>query len=212
MSNIFLQHLPSSELEARFSVEDGLNFSDNKEIVTITEDDLRPYLNLLPKKEADLLLMYYVLRKDQKEIAAILRLTQGGVSHRIARARSRLKYIIEIPKFKEYTMRKDLAPLFNTIDLDILWGLYKTTCQSQVAQDMNLTQSKVRHRFMKSLKVLEKLTTKPSEKNKKYITYYVAFQKISKNFNILREIKLPKWQSKNLDYIIDESDGNDDDE
>lgn len=202
LSTIFLQHMASHELEARFGQDDKLACYDTEEIYVLTEEEIKPYLKFLPKKEADLILMYYVIGKDQKEIASILRLTQGGVSHRIKRAKDRLSYIMKRPKLDERIFRKDLKDHFEKIDIDILWGLFMTTCQSQVAVDMGLTQSKVRHGFMKSLEKLESI----QDISKNFKTYYEALKTISKNFNILREIKLPKWSEKNLPYLLDESD------
>lgn len=187
--------MDSSELENRFSNEHRLKYLDNN--FPYTFKDLEPYLEMLPKKEYDLIIMYYVLKKEQKEIAKILRLTQGGVSHRISRAKARLRFLVKVPKFIKKELMEDLVDLFDNLDLSILWGLYETTCQSEVAKKVNMTQSRIRHRFMKNLEVLEKV-----KKNPRYQKYYDAFFLISKNnFNILREIKLPKWAYKNTDYI-----------
>ena len=130
-------------------------------------------------------------------IAKILRLTQGGVSHRISRAKARLRFLVKVPKFTEEELFSDLAEIFEELDLIILWGLYETTCQSEVAKRVNMTQSRIRHRFMKNLETLGKV--KHTEAYKKY---YDAFYLISdNNFNILREINLTKWESKNRDYL-----------
>lgn len=201
--SIFVQSINSNELEGRFSNEDRLlYFEDSK----YSLDDVTPYLALLPKKEADLILMYYILKKDQKEIAKILNLSQGGVSHRIARARERLKFLIEIPKFTKSELFEDLKKMIEeNVDLVILWELYRTTCQSQVAEIVGMTQSRVRHRFIKCLKILEKkheelLVNDESEAFKIVKMYFSAFSLIMKNFNILHEISLPKWSHKNRDY------------
>jgi len=193
-SSIFIQNIDMSELEARFSTEDTIHFFSSSKY---SIDDLKPYLAMLPKKEADLILMYHILKKDQKEIAQILNLSQGGVSHRIARARERLKFLISIPKFTRAELLNDLKPVVkDQTDLSILWELYRTTCQSQVAEIVGMTQSRVRHRFMKCLKLLET----QSKIKPEIEIYYRGFLQISKNFNILREITLPKWEHKNRDY------------
>ena len=192
--SIFVRSIDSNELEARFSTEDRLQyFMPSK----YSLEDIKPYLAMLPTKEHDLIMMYYVMRKDQKEIAKILNLSQGGVSHRIARARERLKFLISIPKFTRNELFDDLKIIIEEeVDLIIMWELYRTTCQSQVAELVNMTQSRVRHRFMKCLKILEERVT-DSEKLKVYLE---AFKQISTNFNILHEISLPKWAHKNKDY------------
>jgi len=193
--SVFIKSIDASELEGRFSNENRLQYLDHN--FPYTFKDLEPYLELLPKKEYDLIIMYYVLKKEQKQIAKILRLTQGGVSHRISRAKARLKFLVRVPKFTEDDLFEELEPLFEDLDLTILWGLYETTCQSEVAKRVNMTQSRIRHRFMKNLEVLEKEKNDPV-----FGKYFEAFNLISKNnFNILREIRLPKWESKNQSYI-----------
>ena len=194
MGSIFVRTIDSNELESRFSTEDRLQYFVPSKY---SLDDIKPYLAMLPTKEADLILMYYFFKKDQKEIAKILNLSQGGVSHRIARARERLRFLISIPKLTRTQLFEDLKTIIEEeIDLIIMWELYKTTCQSQVAELVGMTQSRVRHRFMKSLKILEEKTAQ----DEKYKVYFEAFSQISCNFNILHEISLPKWQYKNKDY------------
>jgi len=193
--SVFIKSMDSFELEGRFSNENKIKYFEDA--FPFSFKDLEPYLEMLPKKEYDLLILYYVLKKEQKEIAKILRLTQGGVSHRISRAKARLRFLVNVPKFTKDDLFKDLAPLFEELDLIILWGLYETTCQSEVAKRVKMTQSRIRHRFMKNLEVLDKVKEEPN-----YKKYYDAFKLIStNNFNILREIKLPKWAAKGLSYI-----------
>lgn len=198
--SVYVKNIDASELEGRFSNENKLQYLDTS--FPYTFKDLEPYLEMLPKKEYDLIIMYYVLKKEQKEIAKILRLTQGGVSHRISRAKARLKFLVRVPKFTQEDLFRDLKDLFEELDLTILWGLYETTCQSEVAKQVNMTQSRIRHRFMKNLEILEKV-----KHTEIYAKYYDAFYLISdNNFNILREIKLPKWANKQLDYVDTEED------
>jgi DNA-binding MarR family transcriptional regulator len=198
--SVYIKNIDAAELEGRFSNENKLQYIDSS--FSYTFKDLEPYLELLPKKEYDLIFMYYVLKKEQKEIAKILRLTQGGVSHRISRAKKRLRYLVKVPKFTQEELFEDLDSLFEELDLIILWGLYETTCQSEVAKKVGLTQSRIRHRFMKNLETLEKVNDVET-----YKKYYEAFHLISNNnFNILREICLPKWASKNQDYLAVEED------
>jgi predicted XRE-type DNA-binding protein len=194
VGSIFIKSLDAKDLESKFSTEDKLQYYEQSKY---SLDDIKPYLSMLPPKEADLILMYYTLKKDQKEIAKILNLSQGGVSHRIARARERLSFIISIPKFSKTEMMEDLQGVLDEeIDFTIMWEIYRTTCQSQVAEIVGMTQSRVRHKYMKNLKILEEKSK--VEENLK--VYFDAFSQIAKNFNILHEISLPKWEHKNKDY------------
>ena len=193
--SVYVKNIDSSELEGRFSNENKLQYFESS--FPYTFKDLEPFLELLPKKEYDLIIMYYVLKKEQKEIAKILRLTQGGVSHRISRAKARLRFLVRVPKFTKEELFEELKDLFEEIDLIILWGLYETTCQSEVAKMVDMTQSRIRHRFMKNLDVLGE-----AKNVEVYVKYYEAFSLIkNNNFNILREIKLPKWENKNKSYL-----------
>lgn len=82
------------------------------------------------------------------------------------------------------------------IDVAILVGMWATTCQSEVATELGLTQGRVRHRFFKAVKMLEKA----AEADKDLEPYHKIFRAISsKKFNILREVKLPQWSDRGGD-------------
>ena len=111
--SVFLKHISSTELEARFSNDSKIKYLDKN--FAYTFNDLEPYLELLPEKEFDIIMMYYVLKKEQKEIAKILHLTQGGVSHRLSRAKCRLRFLINVPKFTKddlYELNRELLSIF----------------------------------------------------------------------------------------------------
>lgn len=82
------------------------------------------------------------------------------------------------------------------IDVEILVGMWATTCQSEVATMLGLTQGRVRHRFFKAVKILEKA----AEADEQLAPYFKIFRAISsKKFNILREVKLPQWADRGGD-------------
>lgn len=83
------------------------------------------------------------------------------------------------------------------IDVAILVGMWRTTCQSDVANTLGLTQGRVRHRFFKAVEILQAA----AQKNEKYEPYHKIFSSISagKKFNILREVKLPQWADRGTD-------------
>ncbi len=85
------------------------------------------------------------------------------------------------------------------IDVSILVGMWQTTCQSEVASLLGLTQGRVRHRFFKAVRAL----TKFAEDNSKLEPYAKIFTAISdKNFNVLREVKLPQWSDRGGDECV----------
>jgi DNA-directed RNA polymerase specialized sigma24 family protein len=84
------------------------------------------------------------------------------------------------------------------IDVAILVGMWKTTCQSEVATMLNLTQGRVRHRFFRAVERLEKA----ADQDERFRPYSSIFSAISnKNFNILREVELPQWADRGGDAV-----------
>jgi len=171
------------ELDALFSADDY-------------ESRILPLLDRIPEREADLIFLYYVKKKRQADIAEIFEVTQAAISYRLDRGIKRIKFLLSIPPATEEDMRRDLAEIFEQIDIDILVGMWQTTCQSEVATKLNLTQGRVRHRFFKAVEVLKDTALNA----KKFEPYQKIFSSIaSKNFNILREVKLPQWSGRGGD-------------
>lgn len=173
-------------------------FADSPDI----EGKIEPLLERIPEREADLILMYFVHGKRQADIAAIFGVTQAAISYRLDRGIKRIKFLLSIPQVSQEDLRRDLPMVFppakdgSNIDVDILIGMWATTCQSEVATQLQLTQGRVRHRFFKAVKVLEEA----AEKDDQFKPYHSIFSAIaSKKFNILREVKLPQWADRGGD-------------
>jgi hypothetical protein len=177
---------PDAELAALFSSGDY-------------ESRIMPLLDRIPEREADLIYLYYVRKKRQADIAEIFDVTQAAISYRLDRGIQRIKFLLSIPTVTEEDMRDDLAAIFDPIDINILVGMWETTCQSEVATKLQLTQGRVRHRFFKAVEVLKGA----AGNDVKYSPYSKIFSSISsKNFNILRAVSLPQWQNRGLDRCI----------
>jgi hypothetical protein len=74
--------------------------------------------------------------------------------------------------------------------------MWKTTCQSEVAKQLDLTQGRVRHRFFNAVQALERFMAE----DEVFQPYHKIFVSIaSKKFNILREVKLPQWAGRGQD-------------
>ena len=157
-------------------------------------------LDRIPKREADLLYLYFIEKKRQADIAAIFEVTQAAISYRLDRGLKRIKFLLNLPSLTEDQMREDLPKVpFKTIDVDILVGMWETTCQSEVANRLGLTQGRVRHRFFKAVKVLDDA----AERDQLFDPYRQVFSAISqKKFNILREVKLPQWAGRGGDRLL----------
>lgn len=200
-------------LATRFSSEDDAFFADDTgdsvdadSIEGVSTEDLEaffatssyeekimPLLDRIPGREADLILLYYILRKKQADIAAIFEVTQAAVSYRLARGIKRLKFLLSIPQVTEEDMRTDLSSLFSSRDVNILVGMWQTTCQSEVALRLSIPQSGVRHYFFRAVDRLKGA----AEEDSKYVPYEKIFSTIAaKNFNILRAVSLPQWANR----------------
>lgn len=163
------------------------------------EERIVPLLNRIPEREADLIYLYYIQRKRQADIAVIFGVTQAAISYRLDRGLQRIKFLLEIPPVTEEDLRQALPLVFKPIDVDILIGMWHTTCQSQVAKMLDLTQGRVRHRFFKAVRTLKDA----SDRDPQFVPYYKVFHAISsKKFNILREVKLPQWANRGGDEIF----------
>lgn len=164
------------------------------------EEKIAPLLDEIPPREADMIHLYYVLKKRQADIAEIFSVTQAAVSYNLARGIQRLKFLIDLPIVSAQEMRRDLADLFEqTVDIDILVGMWETTCQSKVAANLRLTQGRVRHRFFKAVAKLKK-SSETSEKHKPYEKIFSAIS--AKRFNIKRRVILPQWEDRGIDKCL----------
>lgn len=143
----------------------------------------------IPDREADFIELYYFRRKRQVEIAKLFQVSQPTVCYRLQRACSRIQFLMAIPKTTEKELRRELGKLVDDPkDVNIMVGMWKTTCQSAVAKDLGVSQGLVRHRFLRTVKKLK--AAKGQEKLVK------LFEIISDNLNILREVQRPTWDEK----------------
>jgi len=161
------------------------------------EEQVAPLLPRIPAREADLIELYFISHKRQADIAIIFGITQAAVSYRLDRGIKRIKFLLSIPSVSEEELRRDLPTLFkDSIDVNILVGMWETTCQSEVAEALGLTQGRVRHRFFRAVAALrEKAPT--NESLQPYLEIFSAIA--GKKFNILREVKLPQWAGRGGD-------------
>ena len=164
------------------------------------EAQIEPLLPRIPAREADLLKMYFLQHKRQADIAIIFGVTQAAVSYRLDRGIQRIKFLLSIPQITEEGLRSALPLAFeNPIDIDILVGMWGSTCQSAVAEKLGLTQGRVRHRFFRAVKTLH---TK-AETDPRLEPYAKVFDAIAdRNFCVLREVRLPQWSGRGGDACL----------
>lgn len=199
MGNIF-QNMEMRDFENRFSNEDQMVYlrdADPKDIAAAF-DRINPMMMRLPKREQDLLYMYFILKKRQTDLGIFFGRTQAAISYRIKKGLIRLKFLSQIPDITKEDMESDLKEVLSEVDVQIMMGMYVHTCQTQVARDMGSNQCHIRHRFYKSIKTLEK----ESDYDPKYQKYRDIFILIRDNTNILREVKLSRWGNHD-DFLED---------
>ena len=143
--------------------------------------------------------MYYGFRKKQKEIAEFFNVSQGAVSHRLSRAKKRLRFLRDMPKLDDKILLSHLNDHFSELEVDIIFNMVKTTCQSRTAEIVNgsyklsgkdkMTQVKVRHKFDKAIERLHKV----SEENEKCRMVLDLLVYIKNNPYMLHEVLLPHF-------------------
>lgn len=205
------------------------NIADDAFAAYLAEGDyesrIAPLLDRIPAREADLIFLYFIKKKRQADIAIIFDVTQAAISYRLDRGIQRLKFLLRYPQVTEEELRADLLTVFPAktscarcpslpegercsickgsrtihIDVEILVGMWVTTCQSEVATKLGLTQGRVRHRFFKAVETLKEAAAG----NPRYTPYEQIFTMVaSKNFNILKEVILPQWNDRGKDKCI----------
>lgn len=187
MSHIVIQN--PADMSSKFSNEDRLGYDEGalnehieQQLETEPQEDLLAqgakkvnfdaisrYLNRIPDREADLIRLYYQDRMKQEQIARLFGITQAAVSYRLHRGIKRIQFLRTIPDLEKDEFELELGPKFNDQDREILWRMYQTTCQSEIAKQMGLTQGRVRHRFFRSLNRIKELIADEVREKQAYV-------------------------------------------
>ena len=174
-SHILIQD--PNNLSSRYSTKDRLGYDSDQDLDELIESQLAPepeedlkadshtldfaavspYLDRIPPRESDLIRLYHHDKMKQEQIAKLFRITQAAVSYRLHRGIKRIQFLRTIPELEDDTFELELGSKFCEQDLEILWRMYETTCQSEIAKQMNLTQGRVRHRFFRALQRIKDL-------------------------------------------------------
>jgi len=178
---------------------------------------LKKILKYLPKKDIDILNLYFYNNINQNTIGKIFYISQGDVSFKLKRVIKRLQFLKDFPIFEGRTkdlMQKDLIQILTKNpeeDANIMMSIYEFTSQTRVSKILNINQSKCRYRFYRSIKRLEEVVIENDELIKerkidnqkkikqciRYANYLIAFKMIKSNYNILRHLNPQKrWQEK----------------
>lgn len=152
-----------TELESRFSLEDSLSFMEfpTEELDDESLDQLervRGILDQLPACEADFIDLYFFRQRKQTDIAEIFGVSQPTVCYRLQRATARAKYLLSLPNVEEDEIKDAMTKVLDDpLDIDVMGLMYETTCQSEVAKRLGVSQGKVRHRFIRAIDRMNQL-------------------------------------------------------
>ncbi len=181
-----------ADFEAMYSNEDGMGFVDFSFVEALREDRVGDFekvknaLSRLPPREADFLELYFFNKVRQAAIAEVFGISQPSVCYRLKRAAARIKYLLTLPDYDLDQTEIDLkSVLSDPIDVRIMVEMVETTCQSDVARSMGVTQGYVRHRFFRTLQALEGMNGMEQ--------YVVLFKHVAAHLNILKENPQCAW-------------------
>ena len=147
---------------------------------------IRTILDRLPPREADFIDLYFFQRVRQTVIASLFNVSQPTICYRLQRATERIKFLLQMPPMAEGELEDAMkAVLSDPMDVAIMCGMLQTTCQSEVAKSLGVSQGLVRHRFFRTLSKLEAM---PSMEK-----YVRAFRLVAANLNIMREVYRAEW-------------------
>jgi len=191
----------SFDPDAVFSTEDSLSyfgsvFTEPDEDDVKMMDKVKGMLDLLPPVEADFMDMYFFKHVKQTDIASIFGVSQPTVCYRLYRAIDRIKFLLILPKVDVVQMRADLSRFMtDPMDIDIMMFMYETTCQSESAKRLKVSQGLVRHRFIRSIKKMSA--------DESMAFYSDIFKMIADNLNIMREVRRRRTPTSRIDCVID---------
>lgn len=203
MSNYWngLRVMDPSDMERFFSEEDTLGnisitgsdmLSDESEVQV---EMVRKVLDRLPPREADFVELYFFKKIRQTTIASMFNVSQPTICYRLQRAAARIKYLLSLPELAPGELEKAMrGVLSDEMDIRIMVGMADTTCQSEVAKSLGVSQGLVRHRFFRTLNRLKAL-----DGMEKYV---LLFQAVADNLNIMREVYRAEWDEPVIHFVM----------
>lgn len=157
-------------------------------------EKIRQVMDDLPRTEADYLELYHFLGFKQTDIARLFGVSQPTVHYRLQRAQQRILFLLSLPNISEEQIRKELSKYVDDeFNVNIMVLMFRTTCQSEVASMLDVSQGLVRYRFINTLEKIKNI----SELN----SLYNVYQSIADNLTILRDVRSHS-RTENYKYVI----------
>ena len=185
-----------SDMERMFTQEDTFGGfpSVNEELTperALRMEEVRGLLDQLPPREADFIELYFFNRVRQTSIAELYHVSQPTVCYRLQRGAARLRYLFDLPKHDLQELEDDLRRvLTDEQDIKIMVGMVRTTCQSDVANELGVSQGKVRYRFLRTITKLEGMAGMGD--------YVKVFKYVSENLNMLKNTSRASWSEPTI--------------
>jgi DNA-directed RNA polymerase specialized sigma24 family protein len=189
-----------TDIETRFSNEDALSqmesvFTEPSDEALLKIDRVHGMLDQLPSREADFVDLYFFRHLNQTDIAAIFGVSQPTVCYRLQRATKRIQFLLQLPAITKPELEEAMSGfLLDPLDAQIMVLMWETTCQSEVAKRLGVTQGLVRHRFIRAVKRMKDFDN--------LAVLAEMFDTIAENLNILREVRRPSWDGR-WTHVID---------
>jgi len=163
MTAQFIQPMNPAEMDEMFCQSDRLIHhgyvpTEKDKKSPFGDSELEQYVSLLPEMERDFLYLYYELDKTQPQIAHIYKVTQPAVSHRLIRARERLKFLHDRPDISYLELYETLTDHLTENNSKYLTCYWITTHQSRSAEICNVSFPFIHQRIRRSIKNLSFLT------------------------------------------------------
>ena len=157
-------------------------------------EKIRQVMEDLPRTEADYLELYHFLGFKQTDIARLFGVSQPTVHYRLQRAQQRILFLLSLPKLSEEQIREELSKYIDEeFNIDIMVLMFRTTCQSEVASMLDVSQGLVRYRFINTLEKIKNIDQLQA--------LYNVYQSIADNLTILRDVR-SRSRTDRYKYII----------
>lgn len=208
--NNFSGHIlmPSNDIERMFSQEDAWGelpsvWDEPQEESLAKLESVRHLLDLIPPREADFIELYFFRHMRQTAIAELFNVSQPTVCYRLQRGAARLRYHLVMPQISQDEMSESLRKVIpSEIDVTIMLMMVNTTCQSEVARSLGVTQGFVRHRFLRTIERIERLVGESDPRVSGMDVYVKGFRLVSENLNILRTTSRSSWAEEVIHSIM----------
>lgn len=194
--------MPSNDIERMFSEDDAWGelpsvWEELQEESLLRLDSVKHLLDKLPPREADFIELYFFRHLRQTAIAELYNVSQPTVCYRLQRGAARLRYLLEMPTHSAKEMEDDLRKVISDeTDIQIMVRMVDTTCQSDVARDLGVSQGFVRHRFLRTVDRMEKMIRESHPSSEGLDVYVKVFRLVSQNLNILKNTCRSSWSEE----------------